>query len=510
MTHTILVAEFKHETNTFAPNETDRAAFQARYEHFGETIFEAFRDTGSTIGGFLDAPECDGMELLPTVAASATPGGRVTTEAYEFYTEEICSTAREHSDVIDGVFLSLHGAMVPEGMDDGEGPLLAELRDILGTDVPIVATLDPHTNIADQTIELADVLLAYETYPHVDHVARGQQAAAVLSAAIENDIDPAIRIERPPVLPDFPKMNTRDGPMTDIVDRARALEDREGVLKVNLLFGFNHADTPWTGMAVPVVADGDSAAATEAARELAQYIWDQRERLVAEYPDPATAVEEAKTAVADKRPEDGPVLLIDIGDNPGGGGVEDRADMLRALIDGGIEDAGVAVQWDPDAVAECINAGVGEHVTVEVGCHHPDDYFPCEPIELEGNVKAITDGWFTNHGPQATGVEQQLGRTVRLECGPSEDISVLLTEHRYSPNDAEVWRQAGIVPEREPVLVLKTVNHFRADYEPFASEIILVDSPGTFAVDLSRFNWDRLERPRFPLDSLADDAYPDW
>jgi len=147
---------------------------------------------------------------------------------------------------------------------------------------------------------------------------------------------------------------------------------------------------------------------------------------------------------------------------------------------------------------------------VSVGCHHSGGTFDCDPIELEGRVKAITDGEFVARGPMVGGVTQRLGRTVRLECGPEESVSVLLTEYRHSPNDAEIWRHVGIAPERHPLLVLKTVNHFRADYEQFASDVVLVDSPGTFAVDLSRFEWERLDRPTFPLDSMADGDYPDW
>jgi microcystin degradation protein MlrC len=510
MTHTVLLGEFKHETNTFTPTRTDREAFKARYEHFGDGVFDAFEGTGDTIGGFLAAPEREGMDLRPTFATSAVPGGRVTSEAYDFYRGELLDAARDHAADLDGVFLSLHGAMVPEGMDDGEGPLLADLRDVVGDDVPVVSTLDPHTNLSDETAAHADVLLSYETYPHVDNAERGRQAAELLTAAMDGDVDPVTHVERPPVLPDFPMMNTRDGPMTAVVDRARALEERPGVLKVNLLFGFNHADVPTTGMAVVAVADGDAGAARDAARDLAAFVWERRERFVDDYPEPDEAVARAREAVAAREEGDGPVLLVDIGDNPGGGGVEDRTDLLRALLDAGVERAGVAVQWDPEAVQTCIDAGVGERVTVEVGCHHPDDYFPCEPLELDGHVKAVTDGWFENAGPKQTGLMKQLGRTVRLECGPDDGLSVLLTEHRHSPNDAEIWRHVGITPEDEPLLVLKTVNHFRADYERFADEILLVDSPGTFAVDLSRFDWSSLSRPKYPLDGMADDDYPDW
>jgi microcystin degradation protein MlrC len=502
---TVLVGEFKHETNTFCPTVTDRASFRARWELFGDEIPASFEGTNSPIGGFVDAAADHGFDLEYSVAANATPGGRVTADAYEFYTDYLVEAA-DDCDGLDAVYLSLHGAMAPEGMDDGEAPLLEALRAVVG-DVPIAATLDPHTNLADRTAELADGLFAYETYPHVDHAERGRDAADFLAACLAGDVDPCVELERPPLLPDFPRMNTREGPMAEVAERARRLEARDGVRKVNLLFGFNHADTPDTGTCVAVVADGDRDLASATARDLASDLWERRDEFVDDYPSTGEAVARAAAALESGRTEDGPLLLVDVGDNPGGGGVEDRTELLAALLESDVRPAegGVAVVWDPDSVAACVEAGVGERVTLSLGHHVEDPYFPGDPLTVAGRVKALTDGEFTNHGPKETGVRQHLGRTARLDC---DGIDVLVTENRYSPNDAEVWRHVGLPPERADLLVLKTVNHFRADYEPLASEIVIVDTPGSFAIDLSRFEYERLQAPRYPL---ADDVdYPDW
>jgi microcystin degradation protein MlrC len=506
---TVLVGEFKHETNTFSPAITDRKAFQARWELYGDEIPEYFRDTESPVGGFIDRSSDHGFDLVYSVAANAMPGGRVTKDAFEYYTNELVDTAEELGDDLDGIFLSLHGAMAPEGKNDGEGPLLEALREVVG-DVPIVATLDPHTNLADRTAELADGLFAYETYPHIDHAERGRQAADFLADSFSGGVDPVIELERPPILPDFPRMNTREGPMAEIAERARDLEERDGVRKVNLLFGFNHGDTPSTGVSVAVLADEDRELAQSTARELSEYVWEHRDNLVSKYPTTDEAVARAREVLgSDGTTDEGPLLLIDVGDNPGGGGVEDRTDLLGALVDSDVEfeEGGIALVWDPDSVTDCIDAGVGESVSLSLGHHVDDPSFPGEPLEIEGYVKALTNGEFVNHGLKEKGVRQHLGKTARVVC---DGIDVLITERRYSPNDTETWRHVGIPPERADLLVLKSVNHFRADYEPLASEIVLVDTPGSFAIDLTRFEFEHLNESKVPLVSDDEITYPSW
>jgi microcystin degradation protein MlrC len=199
-----------------------------------------------------------------------------------------------------------------------------------------------------------------------------------------------------------------------------------------------------------------------------------------------------------------------VGDNPGGGAAADSTAMLRALLDAGVTaDAGVALMRDPAVVKACVDAGVGERVTVTMGAKTDEHHGT--PIEgLDGYVKTITDGQFRNTGPMGTGTRNDLGRAVRFECGPEDNVTVIVTENRLQPLDAEIWRHVGIQPERLDMLVVKSTNHFRADYEPMASEVIVVDSPGLSAIDVSRFDHRRIPRPQYPLDEMADDDYPDW
>ena len=503
---TVLVAEFAHETNTFSETPTDRRTFQERQEYFGDDVPDELRGTNSAVGGIIDVAEAEGVGLRHTVAAAAMPGGRVTADAYEFYTERILDGVREHREELDGVILALHGAMVPEAMDDGEGPLLTAVRDVVGPDVPVVATLDLHGNISDEMVESATALVAFESYPHVDMGDTGRNGMRILVEAIRDETDPAMAIERPPVLPYGPTQNTREGPMAEVMARARELEARDGILKINVFPGFAQADIPSMGFSVPVVADGDAEAAREAARHLSNMVWEMRREFLGEYPEPAAAVARANEFAGELDEGDGPIVLADTGDNPGGGGAADGTTVLRELLDQGSTNAGFAVMRDPETVAACLDAGVGERVTVTLGGKTDDLHG--EPIEdVDGYVKAITDGEFRNTGPMGTGTENFLGRTVLLQCGADDGVNVILTELRVQPLDAEIWRHVGIQPERLDVLVVKSTNHYRADYEPLSSAVIPVNSPGLIAMDPTRFEFAHVRRPMFPLDEMADGDY---
>ena len=506
---TVLVGGFAHETNTFAPTPTGREEFQQRLERFGEAVPAELRGTNTGIGGVIDVADDAGVDLLYTVAASATPGGHVTEAAYEFYTGEILEGARTHREEIDGVILPLHGAMVPDGIDDGEGPLLADLREVVGPDVPIVATLDLHGNVTDEMVAAADALVAYETYPHTDMGDTGATGMEILLETIRGSLAPTMAVERPPVLAFTPTQNTREGPMAAIMAEGRELEAREGIRKVNVFPGFAAADIPEMGFSIPVVADGDPDAAADAARELAETVWERRDALVGDYPTPTEGVRRAAALAADSDENDGPVVVADVGDNPGGGGTGDTTPVLRELLEQELTDAGFAIMCDPAAVRACVDAGVGERVTLSLGGTAIDRFG--DPIEgVDGYVKAITDGEYLNTGPMGTGTSNDLGRAVRFQCGPDDGVDVVLCENRLQPLDAEIWRHVGIQPERLGVLVVKSANHYRADYEPLASHVVPIDSPGLAAMNPGHYEYERIRRPQFPIDEMSDDAYPDW
>lgn len=510
MTSTVVVGALAHETNTFVPDPVGRSDFRARRELFGEAVTEALRGTETVVGGVIDVADSEDVELVQTVAAFATPGGVVTNEAYEFYVECILDGVCEHIDELDGVLLPLHGAMVTETETDGEGPLIGRVRELVGEDTPIVVTLDLHGNVSERMVAAADALVAYETYPHLDKAETGRRGLEILARTMRGEVTPTMHFERPPTLVFQPKAYTPSGPMAEVMALAREHEARDGVLKANVLPGFYHADIPEMGVTTPVVTDDDPALAREVSRDLAETVWERRAAFVEEYPKPPEAVREAERIVGGLGPDDGPVVMADFGSNPGGGGASNGTTVLREFLEQGVENAGWAIMYDPEAVADCIDAGVGERLTTTIGGKSDDEHG--EPIDgLDGYVKAITDGRYVNTGTSHSGhgVRNDIGRTVRFQCGPNDTITVVLAERRASAFDAEIWRHVGLPPERLDVICIPSLIAFLGDYEPLSSDVILVDTPGLSAVDPARFEYAKIPRPVYPLDDLADDAYPD-
>lgn len=511
MPQTVVVGAFAHETNTFVDEPVDREDFQARRELFDDAVTEELRGTETAVGGVIDVAEERGIDLVQTVAAFATPGGVVAEEAYDFYVNRILDGVREHRDTLDGVILPLHGAMVTEEHTDGEGPLIARVREIVGDETPIVVTLDLHGNVSTQMVSKADALVAYETYPHLDKAATGRRGMEILIEATEGSSEPTMHMEQPPIIAFQPKAYTPDGPMAEVMARARDLEEKQDVLKVNVLPGFYHADIPEMGFTIPVVTDDDPELAREVSREIAAFVWEMRAEFNEDYPQPKEAIAQAKETRVSLEPDDGPIVMADFGSNPGGGGAANGTTVLREMLDQKLENAGWAIMHDPEVVSECIEAGVGERVTTTLG-GKTDDRHGAPITDLTGYVKAITDGRYVNTGTSHSGkgVQNDIGRTVRLECGVDDNVTVVVAETRASAFDAEIWRHVGLPPERLDYICIPSLIAFLGDYEPLSSDVILIDTPGASAVNPERFEYSEIPRPIFPLDSMNEDAYPDW
>jgi microcystin degradation protein MlrC len=201
--------------------------------------------------------------------------------------------------------------------------------------------------------------------------------------------------------------------------------------------------------------------------------------------------------------------MADFGSNPGGGGASNGTTVLREMLDQGVENAGWAIMYDPEAVEDCLDAGVGCRVTTDIG-GKTDDRHGETIKDVDGYVKAITDGRYVNRGTSHSGkgVQNDIGTTVRFQCGVDDSVTVVLAPTRASAFDAEIWRHVGQPPERLDMICIPSLIAFLGDYEPLSSDVILIDTPGTSAVNPARFEYERISRPIFPLDDLADDAYP--
>lgn len=493
-----------HETNTFAARLTTIDDFRSRGGFpaltVGPPLLEALRGSNSCTGGFIEAAEEVGAELVPLIWTFAQPSGTVQQAAYDELIGLLVGQLQEALPV-DGVLLDLHGAMVTQGLEDAEGDILKRVRAVVGAETPLVATLDLHANITPAMAAAADALIGYDTYPHVDCAERGAEALGILAGMLRGGLRPVSGFAQVDMLIGPPKQCTLIPPMRDVFALVHEIERRPGIIAVTLSGGFAFADIRDAGASVVVHADGDAGLAQATAEEIAAHLWERRDGFRVEVTPVREAVREALAG------DEGTCILADGSDNPGGGAPCDGTVMLGELVEALGRDGGggrqpaaepvatVAIIADPEAVAQAVEVGVGRTATLTVG--GKTDGHHGEPLTLSGHVRLISDGNYRNRGPMMTGLPVAMGRTVVFVVG---GVEVLLTERRVQPFDMQALRSVGIEPSQRRVIGLKSAVHFRADYGPIATRIFDLDTPGIHNPDVTRYDYRRLRRPMWPLD----------
>lgn len=492
----IAVGGVCHETNTFSPVPTTLDDFRQRAYLVGDAVLRQGRDARSALGGMLAAAAEAGATVVPTVFASATPSGLVEAAAFAHLRDDLLErlrVPRRGPLPLGGVALALHGAMVAAGEDDPEAALLEAVRAEVGSDVPVVAVLDSHANVSPRMVAAADLLLGYDTYPHVDTFERGEEAVRLL-LAIRGGLRPTAALRPVPLLaPLPPQCTTAATPMREVMRLAHELERQPGVVAVTVAGGFPFADVPRAGLSVQVVTDADRPLADELADRLAAAVWDRQARFVSDGLPPEEAIERALRVARAGVP--GPVVLADVADNPGAGAPGDGTALLAQLLDRGVEGAAVAALADPVAVAVAAEAGVGATVSVAVGGKM--DPRAGAPVARDWRVRAVTDGRFANRGPMGTGGPTRLGRTVVLAA---DGVEVVVCERRVQVLEPELFRAVGIEPSARRLLVVKSSVHFRAAFEPLAAAVFAVEGPGLSGSALARLPYRHVRRPIAPLD----------
>jgi microcystin degradation protein MlrC len=484
------MAMLSHETNTFSTLATDRAQFATRELRYGGEILEVYRGTATCLGGMIDGAGTRGLILLPSLAAAASPAGRVSKDFYEEAKSRICADLRA-AGRLEGVLLDLHGAMVPEGIDDGEGDLLAAVREVVGPRIPVGVTLDFHANVTAAMVRHATLLHGYKTYPHIDMEERGREAAQRLADVAAGAIRPTTAFRQPRLLPPIASQRTAEGPMRRLYDLADEMERDPRVITVSVFAGFPLADIHDAGLSIYVATNGDAALAESLADRLETVAWGHRREFVHR----AVPIREA---VADALARDErPIVLADVADNTGGGAAGDGTEILRELLRVDAPNATVACIWDPEAAAACTRAGVGATLTVDVGGKVDDRHGA--PVTVSGRVAALSNGRFVHKGPMLRGLPGHLGRTAVLRAG---GVKIILISHRWQTLDPEIIRIVGIEPKDERIIVVKSTIHYRAAFEPIAARIIEVDAPGLSSSNLDRFAFAHVRRPIFPLDAI--------
>ena len=482
----LVLATMRHETNTFSPLPTLLKAFGPKS---GKAAINVYRGTNNPIAAYIDIAEREGAEYVVPLIANAHPSGAVDRAAFDEMATSICDAVGRGCD---GVMLDLHGAMVTEVHDDGEGELLRRIRAV-APEIPIAVALDFHTNLSAVMIANATVITGYCTYPHIDMAETGRRAGETLIRTLAGEVNPVMLWHSLPMLTHMLRQTPLDQPMKDIMNRAMSAETGGEVLNASVFGGFPLADIPHVGLGAVVVGDGDGVAAGGLLDELMEQAWNRRADFVFEIEPVATSLTRAKAL------DDGPVILVDHGDNCGAGGPQDNMEVLEEVLRLGFEDMAAGPIWDPDSVARMIDAGVGAEVTLQLGgkTDSPAMALPGRPIPVSGTVRCITDGRFVVTGPMATGSPMNMGRTAVLRTG---SVDIVVSERRHEPFDTGCFTHAGIDPAAKRYVLIKSRQHFRAGFDPIAKHVILVAGPGVCSSDYAAFPFKNLRRPVYPLD----------
>ncbi len=483
-----VVAMMEHETNTFSPVPTPLERFGSPDVPTGPEVYRRFKGTGTGIGAFLDVADGEGMEIVTPIAGNAAPSGYVDAAAYDTMCDAICAAVEAGCDLC---FLDLHGAMVAETTDDGEGTLLKRLR-TLAPDLPIAVSLDLHANMTREMVENCTVLVGYKTYPHVDMYEAGAHAGRILVAALTGEVTPVMAWGQRPILAQTFRMGHDDRPMGPLIEMARD-EEAKGLLAASVFGGFPLADIRQAGLSVVTVADGDLARAQAACERLLHQAWAEK----AEWLFQSEPL--AETVARAGRFADGPVILLDHADNSASGGTQDTVAVLREVIDQGLEDVAMFGICDPQAVAEMEAAGVGQEITLDLGgkTDMPEIGKAGEPLRLSGRVRAITDGDFVVTVPMGRGTLTSMGKSAVLDTGK---VQIVVCSRHTEPYDLGCFRSLGIEPTAKRFLILKSRIHYRAGFRAIASHEIPCNGVGVTSSDNSLFTFKKVRRPIYPLD----------
>ena len=488
----ILIAGYQHETNTFAPSLADWDAF-TRGDSFpayvrGAEMQAALNGINIPVAGFIDAARQQGWTLLPSAWAGAIPSSYVTRDAFERIAAAIVDDVQAaRIGGLDGIYLDLHGAAVAEHADDSEGELLMRLREVVGPGLPIVASLDLHANVTERMLRLADALVAYRSYPHVDMAVTGERAAALMARRLRSGRRDRLSAKRLPYLIPLNAQSTWMQPAQGIYDELQAL-DHEHDSVLSFCMGFPASD--FAECAPMVWGHGDGA--VRAVQRLYARAAEPRQW----QPDYLEARDAVAQALARAHQADKPVVIADTQDNPGAGGDSNTTGLLHALLQQGAGrrypgQVALGLMFDPAAATAAHQAGVGAEIELSLGkavptfSGQPSD----APVQGRFKVLALADGRCTLTGPMMTGVSVRLGPSACLEI---DGVRVAVVSGKKQLLDRELLRMVGIHAEQMRIVVVKSSNHFRADFTPHASQVLVAKAAGPMAADPADLPWRKL------------------
>lgn len=475
----LFIAGLDTETNTFSPMQTGLEAFSENLIAYGDATERPLNCCSSQMFVWRNAARERGWNVVESLCAVAEPGGRTTRSVYESFRATILDDLKAAMPV-DAVMLALHGACVADGYDDVEGDLLEHVRQLVGPDVPIAVELDLHCHLTDRMIANATIIATYKEYPHTDIETVAGQLFQLMERTLAGEVRPTMGVYDCRLVSMF---HPHRAPLRGIVDRMKAMEGEDGVLAVSFGHGFPWGDVADVGAKMLVVTDNDPQTATRIAEAFGREIYDAREEMRYDYLAIDTALDRAIAA------KSGPVVLADVSDNAGGGAPGDSTFILRRILERGIEDVASCLYWDPIAVRMCREAGEGATLELRIG--GKVGKVSGEPLDLTVKIRRIASDITQRFGPTPLGI----GDAVWVSAG---SVDIVLNTVRTQTFHPECMTALGLDPARKKIVVVKSSNHFRAGFEPIASEILYVGAPGALQPRFEDLQFTKLTKPYWP------------
>jgi len=475
------------ESNTFIGERTTRRHFEEDLLLRGEMIRERMSGTPHEVGGFFEELDRAGVEAVPIFLARALPYGVIERKTFEDLVAELLAAVAE-SGPLDGILAAPHGATVAEGYADADGYWLGKLRAQVGADLPLIATLDPHANLSPAMVAATDAMVAYRTNPHLDQRETGVRAAWLMLETLSGRVRPVQAAAFPPMAINIRSQNTSDSPMREFCDEAGEMANQAGVLSHSVILGFPYADVAEMGSAVLVVTDGDEALAKVTAEAIAGRMWERREVF-----EPKQIAATEAVALAAARVER-PVVLLDMGDNVGGGSPANGTAIVREWLGSGGAGRAFVCLHDPSAVEAAVALGEGGVFVGSLGDAR-------EPLRGTWRVSSLHDGIFHEAQARHGGFSHfDQGRTAVLELADT-GLVVMATTRRMAPFSLAQLTTFGVDPEVFDLIVAKGVIAPMAAYAPIAKGgFIHVDTPGVTRADMTKLEYRHRRRPMFPFE----------
>lgn len=487
---TIICAQFKQETNRYAKGVSGLKEYSQREYLFGEAaIREHFWGTESEMGGFFDTLDPCDCRLIPVLALNASPGPVTAQMIWQQVADSLLAAIDEQT-CVDGILLALHGAMVTEEMEDGEGELLELLRRKVGEHVPIMSSLDLHAHVTAKMIKNATALFPYDYYPHTDGYATGIRAARCMWDTLQGKVRPVMKWKKLDMI--FPYVPTAGEHFAPLLKQAQTWREEGTLIDATICHGFFAGDIYEQGAAVVTISDNDPELAQTLADQLGAKVWASRKLLDRHFYDAQEAVRLAMEAT------EYPVVLADVADNPGSGATTDSVLLLQKLVEAGAQDAAIAVIYDPDVVQQSRKAGVGATIRVALGGKIAPE-ITGGPYHCKAVVEKLTDGCYRNRDEMNRGLCMHFGDCALLRI---DGVQVIVCSAHSQPYDLEIYRHCGIAPENMKILVVKSAAHFRASFGTVAKAIYDVETPALGPMRPQALPLAHSRRPIYPLDEM--------